>query len=201
MITGPEQQVIRLVPQPHFPVEDALPDNVPILDMMARDAGLPGQARFLQEHQRSLHYMAMQALRRWSVGGEDSPATYSGFTYGFAAMEAMTGLLRGRAYDTALAAHRVRTLLPADIFAVQTPMSELLTTGLHERSSYVSPTTRRELDLAIRNSAWEDRQPHTYGLLFGIMERRISHIQGLFAGLLGAQIAAELQDPTIPTPR
>lgn len=189
---------IHLTLQPGFPTEDVSPENAEVLGHLIEDnPTVLGQANYLQGHQRTVHFMAVNALKKFGTGGEDSFVSYKSFTYGFAATEMIMMLLRGRAFDTVLAARRVQDLFPSNPFPSEQYLTDLFPSELFPPSAVALQSISREISLVQRHDSWPDRQPHMFGLMLRLTERSQGDVRAVKAGILGSQIATELQSPAL----
>ncbi len=221
----PGKKLVHLHPQPEFPCEDVLDDNAAVVGtMLEKDPGVIGQSAFLRAHQRVLHHIATTSMRRGGVHMETDPETYEGFTLGFATLEYVVMLLKGKAIDVNLAARQFAQLLPTNPFMEDPSILESFRFILSmddvpkpilseayvfdDEPEAVTPEKTEELFAGIvdadrqsswaeRYTTWPDRRPNTFALVMQVAEAHSGSLRYAAAALLGAQTVTELQDQNI----
>lgn len=226
LITPSGDKIIHLEPQPNFPTDDALSGNAEVIGiLLEKNPGIVGQSNFLQEHQRVLHSIATMSMRRGGIQMETNPETFQGFTIGFSALEFIAMLLKGRALNMDLAAKQFAELYPKNPFMEDPSIFESLRlmqtlndkpkpilneavvfedapealnqAGSVDTQFFSIVDADKQSSWANRYTTWPDRQPNTFTLVMKIAEGQSDRLRFAAAALLGAQTAAELQDPSI----
>lgn len=167
-------RIIKLEPQPDYPVEDVSPNNVEMLGgfWLINRPGIDAQTKILAKHQRAVFSMAVTALGMKKIKIEDAPAEYVGFRRGFAAVEFMTTLLHSARddWDTSVRSAQIM-FRDGDFFDANS--------------------------LAERRDKWMENYPNTCEVMFSAGTALGESMTQLQARAVGAQIALELHDPLL----
>lgn len=199
------------IPQPNFPTEDIHEQNIAFLShTYTNNADVLERAEQLEDDQ-VLYTFAIDSLRQvYTI--DRSEETYKGFRLGFAMLDVMAERLRGGPVAGDIFVRQFERLLPADPM----PMTHLDTARMLLNQSglkwaepaddSVNPdemrrrteNTVKRFGLAERHKVWHRVKPNTFRVVMNIVHAQEGcTARFAISSALGAQVAAELQDPTI----
>lgn len=165
-----------LEPQENFPGRDLTDDNAELLKLLLEDSPeIEAHARYLENHQRSIHALVQTALTHNHYEMVESTEDFQAFTRGFATFEAIIAVVKPNPhfdYDTKPGTHRIQRL-------------------------FLHPASSDERNLLNQYEDWPNTRPNIYDTVISISEKRERTLKELRARAVGAHLSYELHRPML----
>lgn len=162
--------------QEDFPGGDLTNDNADLLKLLLEDSPeIEAHARYLENHQRSIHALVQTALTSDHYQMVESTEDFQAFTRGFATFEAIVAVIKPNPqfnYDTKPGTRRVQSLF------------------LHQDSG-------AKRNLTVQYEEWPNTRPNIYDTVISISEKREKTLKELRMRAMGAHFSFELHRPTL----
>lgn len=207
---------LTLTPQPNFPTEDLTELNAQAFSGILEDnAGVIGQSKKVVEYQYPVHDIATKTLRDYDIHVKTNEDTYEAFVFGFSVVDAMIRCLKDEDSNTELVLRRTELAIPKHPFEDIYPDMPLRIAAQaidknwpvveYEHDDVLAQLHLAELRLDVlkrlafaeRHVDWPTPKPNMFRVIAGMREVRQQKTSLARVTLLGAQVSAELQDPSI----